>query len=264
MKPALIIFAAWLLFGGSHLLLSGSLMRAALVNKFGQRGFTIVFTGVTVITIAALMAAVSVFGHQGRPGLGLKAYPAARWGIGTFGALGAVLAVAGLLNYPRSPMAILAQRQRERARYVDLSLAPPSAIERAVRHPFFTGLAFMMTAHVLLASTLASAVYFAGFVILAVAGIPLQDRKLRARWKQIYTEFEANTSNIPLAAGSVFDGRKSDSNWGRWLAAVLVAAVLFGVLHPIWTYANGAPFAGAMLLFGLIGVTKGLATSRRA
>jgi len=55
-----------------------------------------------------------------------------------------------------------------------------------------------MTAHTLLAQTLAGAVYFAGFVVLAIAGIPLQDRKLRKRWKNTYAEFENSTSIVPF------------------------------------------------------------------
>lgn len=97
--------------------------------------------------------------------------------------LGAALAVAGLINYPRSPMAVLA-RWGGRAATGGKPPKPPTAIERIVRHPFFAGLAIFAAAHALMADTLAGMVYFAGFAVLALVGMPMQDRKLRRRWRQ--------------------------------------------------------------------------------
>jgi len=260
MQPTLIVLTAWIIFGGSHLLLSGTPLRAWMADRYGARGFTIVFAGVTVVTMLGLIWAAASYGDQGRPGLGISAYPAVRWGLGGVSALGAVLAIAGLINYPRSPMAILAQRQREQAKYTDFQLNPPSAIERVARHPFFIGLAIMMSAHMLLASTLAGAVYFGGFVVVAVIGIPIQDRKLRTRWENVYTAFEDKTSNIPFASKT---GNQDNPEGGKWSLAVIVTVIFFGVFHPIWMYANGTSFAGLILAFGLLGTIKGLWANKR-
>ena len=248
----------WILFGGSHFLLSGTPLRAWIVERHGPRGFTIVFATVTVITMLGLIFATAIYGGGGHPGFGFGAYPAAHYGLGGVSTIGAVLAIAGLINYPRSPMAILAQRQRERPKHANFALSPPSAIERVARHPFFVGLAIMMAAHALLASTLASAVYFGGYVVFAVIGIPFQDRKLRLRWKNNYAAFEAETSNIPFASKTA---ERQNPEWGRWMLAVLITVLLFGVLHPVWMYGTGAGFGGLILLFGLLGVARGLATS---
>jgi len=110
-----------------------------------------------------------------------------------------------------------------------------------------------MTAHTLLAQTLAGAVYFAGFVVLAIAGIPLQDRKLRKRWKNTYAEFENSTSIVPFTPSQ--QSMSSDKiEWKPWVLAVLATILLLGVMHPIWMIANGGTFAVFILMFGLAGV----------
>lgn len=258
MQPSLIILASWILFGGSHLVLSGSSLRTMIVIRYGARGFTILFSVVTLVTMLGLIWASATYGDKGRAGFGLATHTTTRWLLGGLSGAGAFLAIAGLINYPRSPMAILAQRQRELGRQQGFKLNAPSAIERVVRHPFFVGLAIMMSAHALLASTLASAVYFLGFVVVAIIGIPMQDRKLRARWEKTYMEFEAQTSNIPFSAKT---SAKEKPEWGRWALAGLITTLLFGALHFVWKSANGAPFAALILVFGLLGVAKGLAAS---
>ena len=49
------------------------------------------------------------------------------------------------------------------------------------RHPFFVGVALLASAHVLLATRLVGAVFFAGLAALAILGARHQDRKILAR-----------------------------------------------------------------------------------
>lgn len=170
---------------------------------------------------------------------------------------GAALAAAGLINYPRSPMAVLARRGRSGGGG-DRPLRPPTAIERIARHPFFAGLAIFAAAHALMANTLAGTVYFAGFVILAFVGMPMQDRKLRRRWQQTYRDFEARTSIVPLAAPLAQSTENGRTDPHKWLAPAVVSLLLPGLLHPVWAWGNGAGFAGFILAFGLTGVIAGL------
>lgn len=259
MEPAIIVLSAWLLFGGSHLGLSSFRGRARLEDKIGARGFTFLFAGVTVFTLTLLILAALQYGHLGHPGVGLSAYPAARWGGGGVAVIGAILAMAGLINYPQSPMSVLATRRR--AGLEARPLKPPNAIDRVSRHPFFVGLALMMVVHALLASTLAGSVYFLGFAALSVIGIWAQDRKLRKKWDNIYRDYENQTSAVPFTASKIVGPTKAE--WGRWGASVLGGLMLFGFLHPVMSYGNGAGFAVFILLFGTIGVGLGLAKSRK-
>ena len=170
MKPSLIVFSAWLVFGASHLALSGSPVRKVLVSIFGTRGFTLFFSAVTAICSLGLILSVLKFGDAGYPAPRVATHPLVYWVLCSICAAGAVLAVAGLMNYQRSPIAILARKQRESGEGLDVTLPPPTALEQISRHPFFVGLCIMMTAHALLATTLASLTYFVGFAVFFRSG----------------------------------------------------------------------------------------------
>ena len=247
--------------GGTHLLFSATPLRTSIANLTGPRGFTIAFSTLTVVSMSGLIWAVAVYGDAGRPGLNLAAHEPARWGLGAVAGLGALLVAAGLINYPGAAIANLARRQSQNSTDRRDVLNPINSIEKLTRHPFFVGLALMMSAHALLATTLASAIYFAGFVILSLVGIPLLDRKLRFRWGKIYEDYEAQTPAIPLTGVRIQQDVPTKSAWKKWVAAIIVTIVLIGLGHPFWTYANGVLFAVFILLFGLAGVAKGLATT---
>ncbi len=261
MQPSLIILAAWLAFCGSHLLLSATGAREWLTPKLGALGFTLLFTFVSIVTLSGLIAVVAIYGGEGHRAFNLKGVPAVRLVLAGVSGAGAILAIAGLINYPNSPMARLARRMRDQDLANVPALKPPSAIDRVTRHPFFLGLGILSIAHIFLAATLATATFFAGLAILSLSGIPLQDRKLRNRWPAEYAAYQDQTSVVP------FVGRQkplqSKTGWTAWLVAVLGASVFIGLLHPVWAYANGATFAGFILLFGSVGVAAGVLKSRK-
>ena len=251
MTPAIIIGLAWIIFGGSHLLLSALNLRERWSHRVSPQGFTLLFTGVTCVTMGLLIFAVAIFGDKGIGGPNMGHYRPARIILFIIASLGGSLAIAGLINYPKSPMAVLARRQRSQAQ--NKPLRRPSSIERVSRHPFFTGLAILMAAHTLLAQTLAGAVYFSGFVVLAIVGIPLQDKKLRERWQHTYTQFENSTSVVPFTP-SKQPTAPDKIEWKPWLFSAVATMFLLGVMHPAWTIANGGTFAAFILIFGLAGV----------
>jgi len=256
MMPAVVVLCAWLLFGGTHVLLSSPPLRDVLARRLGERVFVAVYALIASVSLALLAAAVARFGSDGAPGLRLAAVPAARWALGAVALLGAALAIAGLVNYMRSPMAVLARKQHE-----TVVLRPPAGVERITRHPFFVGLALLMGAHALLASTLAGAVFFAGFAALALAGIPMQDRKLRAKHGGVYDAYLAATSALPFAAA------RASSDAGKESSLLLIVisiagAVLLAALHPLWRLGHGAPFAVLTLVGGLYAVARQMRSRR--
>lgn len=250
MSPAGWVGLAWLLFGGSHLLLSSSALRAGLSRRLGRSGFVVGYTAVAAITLALLIVVVWHHGGAGRLGPNLAAEPAARWILGAIALAGAALAVGGLVDYGRSPMAELARRRRASGDPVDRPLYAPSGFARIARHPFFAGLALLM------AATLAQSVYFAGFALLAAIGMPLQDRKLLLRHGESYAEYLRRTSLVPFAA-SRRAGASAGPSWSAGLVAIAGAAVL-ALLHPLWRLGHGAPFAVLILAGGLYAVVRQL------
>ncbi len=261
MAPTFIIFMAWLFFGGTHLLLSGSSFRNGLVKKYGIKTFTLIFMLVTVISLLGLIVAVWVYGDEGALNYEIAAHPIVAGLLKVIGFLGFTLMVAGLINYPRSPMAKLATQQGRAQGENDIRLKPASEIERVIRHPFFFGLAVLMAVHTLMADTLAMAVYFLGFVVLAGVGIPLQDRKLRQKWHGTYQSFESETSNLPFKSSFRFDTVKP-SAWRRGCLIIIISAIFLSVGHPILMLANGVVFSLAIMAFGLLMVFKALLSSQ--
>lgn len=110
---------------------------------------------------------------------------------------------------------------------------------------------------------MAGAVYFGGFVVLALAGIPLQDRKLRARYGDIYAAYLTATSAVPFTMGrGSFAGNSGRP--GPALLIPLAGAALFGALHWVWTLGHGAPFAMPAVLGGLYAVARQISRGSRA
>ncbi|MDX2410347.1 MAG: NnrU family protein [Woeseiaceae bacterium] len=114
-----------------------------------------------------------------------------------------------------------------------------------------------MAAHALLASTLAGAVFFGGFVLTALIGIPMQDRKLLERHGNVYGAYLSDTSVVPFAATPGSSGDVNQRVWPAIATAVTGTGVL-AALHPIWHLGHGAPFAAIVLIGGLAGVVKQL------
>lgn len=255
MEPALIILFAWALFAGSHLYMSGSNLRVRLSPRVSKNQFTVLFVVVTVLTMLVLIAAVATYAGQGRAGPNIGQTGFARWILGALSLCGVTLTVAGLLNYPKSPMAVLAARNLQ-GPSADQPLRAPTVVEQVSRHPFFMGIAIFMSAHTLMADTLANAVHFGGYVVFAVVGIYLQDKKLRQRWRGVYENFEQSTSAVPFSAKIA---KPTAKDWIVWIVAVGVAVFLVGALHHFWRYANGATFLMFDLVFGSLGVIAALA-----
>jgi uncharacterized membrane protein len=218
-----------------------------LVRWIGERAFVAMFSAVAALLMGVLAFVVAVHGGEGPPGAGLGRLPGVRIVLGLVSFAGATLAAAGTLNYMRSPMAVFRAKVR-----------PAAGIERITRHPFFMGLAAYAIAHALLASTLAVAIYFAGYAVLAIGGAHLQDRKLTARHGDEYATYVARTSFLPFA-GLL----RREPLWVRGeslvrqLASSMLIAGLVLVAHPWLSMWHGALLAVGVALGGLVLLARG-------
>lgn len=258
LTPYLIILLAWLFFGGTHLVLSASKLRDHIVAQCGTRGFTLVYAGITVISLSVLIISTAKFGHLEPAGLNIQE----SWALNAVSFLGTFLIIAGLLDYPVSPMAALAQRQRQTPKKKLRPLAPPTSMARLTRHPFFVGLALVMAVQTLRAPTLATMIYYGGFVILAVLGIYLQDRKLKSNWPSVYGDYVTQTQTVPIPSSKLWS-HASKLDVIKWSTGVTVAAICLTILRPVWSYWNGAMFGVVILVFGVLATTSGLIKSAK-
>ncbi len=211
MEPALHVSMLWLLFGGTHVGLATRRIRAGLVARFGELGFTLIFSAVAAATYTLLVRFYADHRFEGARGLGLGDVAALRWPLIATIVIGVTLAVAGVLVFPASPMALFSHRIRS-----------PRGLERITRHPFFAGVALAAVAHALLATRAVGTAFFVGLAALAAAGAVHQDRKLTVLRGPAYAEYLRATSFLPFAAIMRDRGRIA---WGD----VPVAAILLGI-----------------------------------
>lgn len=242
MTAAIMVLCAWLVFGATHLILGMPPLRSRLVQKLGEQYFVALFSAIAAFGLGLLAISVAIFGADGAPGPALAQMPLARAILYALSFAGLTLAVAGLLNYMRSPMALFRT-----------TLHPPLGIERITRHAFFVGLAFFAIAHALLAATLAVCAYFTGFAVLAMVGAVLQDRKLLIKYGDAYRNYLAATSLMPFVA--VLQKRQAlsmeDRLPQRFALSAMMALLIFA-MHPFWATLHGAPLAGLMAVGGIM------------
>jgi uncharacterized membrane protein len=190
MEPAIgvALFAA--LFIGTHVGLTTRAIRARLVGTLGEGGFVAFYSLVASVTFAAVVGYYAAHRFEGAAGPGVLAGGGAARVILLAAVVGGIaLAAAGLMAYPRLPMALFGQPIRE-----------PYGIERITRHPFFAGIAMVGIAHAFLAQHLAGAVLMIALAVLALVGARHQDaRHLETRGRP-YAEYLAATSTMPFAA----------------------------------------------------------------
>lgn len=189
MEPVVAVGALWLLFVGLHIGLATRRVRAAMVARLGEGGFTAFFSVTASVSFAAVISYTAAHRFTGAPGLAFGGVPALRWALMGMSTAGVLLVAAGSAAYPGSPYDLFA-----------LNVRPARGVERITRHPFFAGVALFAVAHALLASRLVGTVSFAALALLAMVGAWHQDRKLLARAGRPYAEYLATTSAVPFAA----------------------------------------------------------------
>ena len=250
MEPIALIVLCWLLFGGTHTLLTTHRVRSTLVTHLGDGGFRLVFFTVAAATFALLVRSYAVHQDLGPLGLGGFVGPNLRLVLRGIAGLGATLLVGGLVAYPDSPMELTAQ-----------GVPRPTRLARITRHPFFVGLALLAIVHVVLASHATGTVFFAGLALFPILGSWHQDRKLLAAKGAAYAAYCRETSVIPFAA--IIAGRTGFA--ARDLPVVpLVIGVLGAVAlrwaHPVLLAWDGMAAVGVVvggaIFFGIMSIVR--------
>jgi uncharacterized membrane protein len=189
MQPALVVAVLWMVFAGTHIGLASAPLRARLVARLGEMGFTLLFYVIAAASFAVLIAYFAAHRFAGAPGLSAASLPLLRVPLMLLIVAGFMLMVPALLGYPRLPSALFGQ-----------AIGTPRGVERITRHPFFAGMALFGAAHALLASHLVGTVFFGSLALFSAVGAWHQDRKLLARRGQPYAAYLAGTSAVPFAA----------------------------------------------------------------
>src|SRR5437016_4423510 len=113
----------WLVFGGLHVGLATRRVRAALVARLGEVGFTAFFSVVATAFFTLLVRYYAGHRLEGSAGLALGHVTALRWALMAVIVFGVVLAMASLVTYHVSPMALFTATVR-----------PPRALQPLTLH----------------------------------------------------------------------------------------------------------------------------------
>lgn len=181
------LVVAALFFVGTHLGVSSSSLRPALVERLGERAYLVLYSALSLVAIFWLNTA-----WEAAPKDPLwTAGPGLRHAVLVLMPLAFLLVVAGLST--RSPTAV-GQRPDPDAS------EPATGILRVTRHPFLWGVALWAVLHTLANGDLASLAFFGAFAALGVAGAFLIDAKRTHAAAPGWGVFLQRTSNLPFAA----------------------------------------------------------------
>lgn len=211
-----VLYAA-LAFVGVHILTSTP-VRAALVKRLGEVGFAGFFSLISAALIGWLIWAKSAAPLETLwdPAPWTRQIPFALM------PLAFILIVFALTNRG-APMG--GKEGKIAAR------DPAPGFLKVTRHPMFWGIALWAGSHIPANGDKASVYFFGAFVVLALIGMPLQDKKKEELHGAAWGPFALRTSIIPfLAAIQGRSGLKwSDISWWRVLLGLaLFVGFVFG------------------------------------
>ena len=223
MDPIAHLALATLVFLATHFV-SSTPMRGSLVESIGEKAYLGSYTLVSFATLGWM-----AWAYARAPLVPLWQIPGVKlWPLVVM-PFALILVAGGVMT--RNPTAVgqaAAIKAPEAAR----------GILRITRHPVMWGIALWAAVHLLARGDAASAVFFGGFLLVALAGTALIDARKADTLGEEWRQFAEVTSNVPFTA--IVEGRNrfdfAEIGWKRILtglgvyAAVVVAhPVLFGV-----------------------------------
>ncbi len=213
---SLIVAAA--VFLGIHLLVSGTKLRDIIVAKIGENPYLGLFA---LSSLGAIVWLCIAYNHA-------YASPGNRvlydLGQGFRNVAIPVIAAAFALAVPGILMSNPTSARQE--------TAAVRGVLRITRHPFLWGTAIWAGYHLLASGTLASAIFFSTFLVLALLGTRAIDAKCRRKRGREWQAIAYQTSNLPFAAIFARRNHFVASEYFDWRFTVAVAdLVLFLLVH---------------------------------
>jgi len=208
-------------FVGSHFLLSHPL-RAPLVARLGERGFSMLYTVVALVTFGAI---VWVYGRIG-PEAPLWAVSDIMWLVATLLMwFGSILFVGSLRRNPAFP----------RPGAPIAKIDEPRGVFAITRHPMNWGFASWAVVHAIVNPTPASLTLSAAIFILAIGGSVGQDAKKERLLGDAWREWKAKTAFFPFGRGFALpDGFAFIAGSILFLVATWAHGALGGMPAGIW------------------------------
>lgn len=212
MSPMTKLLIATAAFLATHYV-SSTPLRARLIHALGNNGYLVLYSAAAVATLVPM-----AWAYYRAPFIGLWYVPGLRYVPLIVMPVAMVLIAASLMT--RNPTLV----GQERLLKAD---EPARGILRITRHPMMWGIALWAASHVLARGDVASVVFFGAFLVLALSGAALIDRRKQATLGADWRRFAKVTSNVPFAAisGGRNQLRLAEIGWMRLLAGIALYVV---------------------------------------
>jgi len=222
MDVELRLALGWLLFGGTHILLSSTPVRTRLIAKLGMARFKGLYS---LVALATFIALVVLFANNRHAGSLLFVPPA--W----------MSHLTELLMVPSLLFIVLGARTPQPATtasdFGGARPTSPSGVLRITRHPLNTGVILLGLAHMLSNGAAGDWIFWGGFVVYGIISAIHQDRRTLTSGPPEFKPFHAQSSAIPFTA--ILSGRQQlvlrELRWQSVLIS-LVLLVIIRLLHP--------------------------------
>jgi uncharacterized membrane protein len=184
------VVAAWgAAFVASHLAMSHPLRRP-MVARLGARGFSLVYSAVSLLTFVMMVRAYKA-GPEQAP---LWAAPQAVWIVGAIVMWLASVLLAGSLRKNPAMLSMSGGHKR-------VAIGRPTGVFRITRHPMMWAFALWAIVHIVVIARPADIALAVAILSLALIGAAGQDRKKAVQLGQAWADWRGATSFVPFAKG---------------------------------------------------------------
>ncbi len=192
---------------------SSTPLRPRLINALGNNGYLVLYSAAAVATFVPM-----AWAYYRAPFIGLWYVPALRYAPLIVMPVAMVLIAASLMT--RNPTLVGQERLLKNEQ-------PTRGILRITRHPMMWGIALWAASHIFARGDAASLIFFGGFLVLALSGTALIDRRKQTTLGTDWQRFAKVTSNVPFAAiaGDRNQLKLAEIGWMRLLAGIALYVV---------------------------------------
>ena len=206
---------AWVV---THLGLSSTPARAALVAKLGPNAFLGLYSLIAAATLGALIWA---YGQAPRFDYLWLPNPDLYWVSKLTMPIACIFLLGGFM-VPNPTMVGMTVEDDEQI------VAMARGVTRITRHPFQWAVVIWSAGHIVANGDQVSIIFFSSIGIVSLAGTVLMDRKKAAAFGSVWAAYAGVTSNVPFAA--ILSGRNR-LKWAELWVPIAAGLVLYAVFY---------------------------------